>query len=123
MNCPDCNNHLKHEEKMGLYCGSCGLIIGTYTEIKREVRAKKQIRIKERAKLLKQLRKRCSACGKENVYNDGIEITLHHIIPRRAGGKELIVGLCRTPCHNIADIIVESLYPNQVDVIEKKSKQ
>jgi len=56
--------------------------------------------------------------GKESDWSNGIEITIHHIIPKRVGGKELVIGLCRNPCHNLADLISKSIYPEQVVIKE-----
>lgn len=57
---------------------------------------------------------KCTTCKGLVVLDD--KVTIHHIIPRRMGGKKKKIALCRNPCHDIADKIADAIYPQEVKV-------
>jgi len=108
---------------MAEHCDKCGLIIATYTNpLGPAYKNKKPDHIKEikhQKKVNKpqpQKKKVCKACGGTT------NITLHHMIPKRTGIKGKKVLLCRTPCHNIADMIANVIYRNEVTIKEVKEQ-
>lgn len=46
-------------------------------------------------------RKRCARCGSTKC------VTRHHIIPRRHGSNGQTMWLCRTPCHDEIERIID----------------
>lgn len=45
-------------------------------------------------------RKRCERCGSTTC------VTKHHIIPKRHGTDGRTIRLCRTPCHDLIEVII-----------------
>lgn len=109
MACPDCKGTKPiMDSPSGDYCTGCGLILGTYKPIPRQLHNSRK---KNKRNRLVRKGLYCKGCSTTE------NLTLHHIIPKRAGGKKTIV-LCRY-CHNIADRLADSLYPKQLAIIEK----
>ena len=101
MTCPSCNGKIQENDVVGAYCIKCGLILSSYNP---SIKFKKSF----------SRYGTCIGCGTKD------NLTIHHIIPLREGGKKDIVLLCRTPCHNIADKIANVLYPKQIKILEEK---
>lgn len=101
MECPTCHSKNIYDHPIsGTCCGRCGLIIETYNNKITTNKVPKKIG-------------KCLGCKQKKP------MTIHHIIPKRDGGKEKIVKLCRA-CHNIADIIANVIYPLDVTLNNEK---
>lgn len=111
--CPDCGGieFLKSRyRKEGDYCRDCGLIFSTiHTRAKQKQKDRSRSSKVVKAQLSKPLK--CLFCPTTT------NLTKHHVIPKRMRKRTKLVVLCR-PCHNIADMIANVLYPMEVEINE-----
>jgi len=73
---------------------------------------------KHRAKTLANWGCKCGLCRK-SLYVNGLNFELHHILPKRFGGKDTpnnLVPLCREPCHKMVSSAVSTR--NITDMLE-----
>ena len=118
--CPTCKiGNIIELDGVGETCDKCGLILSSYNDRSAitvlNKSKKNRIRRQQRHGARQDIEKfKCVICKARN------DLTIHHIIPLRENKSDKrVVVLCRH-CHNIADMIVNIIYPEDVKLKSKK---